>query len=293
MTSPELPVTLSPTIESADALLQQRRAENFPVALRVLPRTLRQDLVSVYDVVRVIDNLGDEAPGDRLALLDDFTADQHRAFTGGQPRLDVLRRLQPTIRRRELSEQPLLDLIEANRADQRTTRYDTFDALVEYCRLSAVPIGRLVLRIFGRPEPELAALSDDVCIALQILEHCQDVAEDYRRGRIYLPQRDLLAFAVAPEELGAATASPRLRALVRHEVDRCDELLDSGDELVGRLSGWARLAIAGYLAGGRATVAALRRADGDVLSAAPKPSRAGTAWHALRVLARTTGRRHR
>lgn len=286
-------MTLSPTTESAGALLEQRRAENFPVSLRVLPRALRQDLVAVYNVVRVIDNLGDEAPGDRLALLDDFAADQHRAFTDGQPQVDVLRRLVPTIRRRNLSEQPLLDLIEANRTDQRTTRYETFDALVGYCRLSAVPIGRLVLRIFGRPEPELAALSDDVCIALQILEHCQDVAEDYRRGRIYLPEQDLRAFGVAPAELAGTTASPRLRALVKYEVDRCGELLDSGDELVGRLHGWARLAIAGYLAGGRATVTALRRADGNVLSAVPRPSRAGTAWHALRVLARTTGRRHR
>lgn len=286
-------MTLSPTTESAGALLEQRRAENFPVSLRVLPRALRQDLVAVYDVVRVIDNLGDEASGDRLALLDEFAADQHRAFTDGQPQVDVLRRLVPTIRRRDLSEQPLLDLIEANRTDQRTTRYESFDALVGYCRLSAVPIGRLVLRIFGRPEPELAALSDDVCIALQILEHCQDVAEDYRRGRIYLPEQDLLAFGVAPEELAGTAASPRLRALVRYEVDRCAELLDSGDELVGRLHGWARLAIAGYLAGGRATVAALRRADGNVLSAVPKPSRAGTAWQALRVLARTAGRQHR
>jgi len=286
-------MTLSPTTESAAALLEQRRAENFPVSLRVLPRALRQDLVAVYDVVRVIDNLGDEASGDRLALLDGFAADQHRAFTGGQPQVDVLRRLVPTIRRRDLSEQPLLDLIEANRTDQRTTRYETFDALVGYCRLSAVPIGRLVLRIFGYPQPELAALSDDVCIALQILEHCQDVAEDYRRGRIYLPEQDLRAFGVAPAELTEQQASPRLRALVRYEVDRCSELLDAGDELVGRLHGWARLAIAGYLAGGRATVTALRRADGDVLSAVPKPSRAGTAWHAVRVLTRAAVRRHR
>lgn len=286
-------MTSSPATASAAALLQQRRAENFPVSLRVLPRALRQDLEAVYDVVRVIDDLGDEAPGDRLALLDGFAADQHRAFAGEQPQLEVLRRLLPTIARRNLSEQPLLDLIEANRTDQRTARYETFDELVGYCRLSAVPIGRLVLRIFGRPEPELASLSDDVCIALQILEHCQDVAEDYRRGRIYLPQQDLRAFGVLPAELAGQQAGPRLRALIRYEADRCGELLDCGDELVGRLHGWARLAIAGYLAGGRATVTALRRADGDVLSTVPKPSRAGIAWHALLVLTRAAGRRHR
>jgi len=285
-------VTSATTGKSDAALLQQRRAENFPVSLRILPRTLRQDLIAVYDVVRVIDNLGDEAAGDRLVLLADFAADQHRAFAGGQPRTDVLRRLLPTIERRNLAEQPLLDLIEANRTDQRTFRYGSFEDLVGYCRLSAVPIGRLVLQIFGYPQPELAALSDDVCTALQILEHCQDVAEDYRRGRIYLPQQDLQTFEVPEYELVAGSAGPRLRALINHQVDRCERLLDSGDELVGRLHGWAKLAIAGYLAGGRATVAAIRQADGDVLTAVPKPSRWATARYAVRVLV-ASSRRHR
>jgi squalene synthase HpnC len=285
-------VTSSPTA-SAAALSQQRGAENFPVSLRVLPRELRQDLVAVYDVVRVIDDLGDEAVGDRLALLDDFAADQHRAFTGQQPESEVLRRLMPTIRRRHLDEQPLLELIEANRMDQRTTGYQSFEDLVGYCRLSAVPIGRLVLRIFDRPEPELAALSDDVCIALQILEHCQDVAEDYRRCRIYLPLADLAAHGVAPSELAGTVAGPGLRAVINLELDRCERLLDSGNRLVGRLHGWARLAIAGYLAGGRATVAAIRRSGGDTLTSVPKPGRLSTAGYALRVLAVASIRRDR
>jgi squalene synthase HpnC len=284
VTNGELLVTSSTKTESDAALLQQRRAENFPVSLRVLPRPLRQDLIAVYDVVRVIDNLGDEAPGDRLALLNDFAADQHRAFAGGQPQHEVLRRLVPTIDRRDLAEQPLLDLIEANRTDQHTFRYQSFDDLVGYCRLSAVPIGRLVLQIFGYPQPELAALSDDVCTALQILEHCQDVAEDYQRGRIYLPQQDLQAFGVPEQDLLAGSASPQLRALISSEVDRCERLLNSGDELVGRLRGWAKLAIAGYLAGGRATVAAIRQAGGDVLTSVPKPSRLATVRYALRAL---------
>jgi squalene synthase HpnC len=274
-------------------LSQQRQAENFPVSLRVLPRELRRDLVAVYDVVRVIDDLGDEAVGDRLALLENFAADQHRAFTGQQPEIEVLRRLVPTIRRRNLAEQPLIDLIEANRMDQRITRYQGFEDLIGYCRLSAVPIGRLVLQIFDRPEPELAALSDDVCIALQILEHCQDVAEDYRRGRIYLPLDDLRAHRVEPAELAGSTAGPGLRAVINLELDRCERLLDSGNRLVGRLHGWSRLAIAGYLAGGRATVAAIRRDGGDPLTSVPKPSRLGTASYALRVLAAAALRRDR
>ena len=270
-------MTSSPTTASAGALLRQRQAENFPVALRVLPAALRQDLEAVYDVVRVIDDLGDEAPGDRLALLDSFAEDQHRAFEGGQPQWDVLRRLVPTIRRRNLSEQPLLQLIEANRVDQHTCRYDSFDDLVGYCRLSAVPIGRLVLRIFGHAEPELAALSDDVCIALQILEHCQDVAEDYRRGRIYLPQQDLASFGVRPEELAGRSASPQLRALINHQVDRCEQLLDSGDRLVGsaaRLGPAGDRRLRGRRPGDRDGIAAQRRGRAEHgAEAEPRPYR--------------------
>jgi len=284
-------VTSSPTIGSPATLTRQREAENFPVALRVLPGQLRADLIAVYNVVRVIDDAGDEASGNRLALLDDLETDLGRAFAphpasdGVGPRLPVVAALVPTLRRHALSVQPLLDLIEANRVDQRVRSYQTFDDLVGYCRLSAVPIGRLVLGIFDRPEPELAAWSDDVCIALQVLEHCQDVGEDYRRGRIYLPQQDLDRFGVRPEELAGHRAGPELRAVIGHQVSRCERLLDSGGPLVGRLTGWARLAVAGYCAGGRATVAALRAAHCDPLTSVPRPSRARTAWYGLRLFA--------
>jgi len=277
-------VTASQTPAPA-LLLDKRAAENFPVALRVLPAEVRRDLEAVYGVVRVIDDLGDEAPGDRAALLAGFAADQHLAFTGGQPRYEVLRALVPTIGRRRLDEQPLRDLIEANLQDQRVSRYESYADLLGYCRLSAVPIGRLVLAIFDRPEPELARLSDDVCVALQILEHCQDVGEDCRRGRIYLPQQELRHYGVTPDHLTARAAGPELRALVATQVDRCELLLDAGDELVARLRGWARVAVAGYAAGGRATVAAFRRAGCDPLSAPVTPRRRDLAWHALRLLA--------
>jgi squalene synthase HpnC len=252
-------------------LREAEAAENFPVALRVLPARHRARLLAVYGVVRTIDDLGDEgtaSPEERVAALEAFRADLHSPA----PAAAVLRALPA-----DLPREPFDRLIAANLQDQRVAGYPTWAALREYCALSADPIGRIVLAVFAiEASAETLRASDAVCTALQVLEHCQDVAEDRARGRVYLPAEDLAAFGVADTELDAPTASPRLRALVLHETDRAEELLDSGAAVVGALRGWARLAVAGYVAGGRAAVAALRRVEGDVLG------RAGEAAHSRR-----------
>jgi squalene synthase HpnC len=262
-----------PVTTSRDFLRQKERAENFPVALLVLPRRFRTDLRHIYQAVRVIDELGDSAPGDRTALLTDFAADLRRVWTSGEPGAAVLRRLVPTVQSRRISRQPFEKLIEANLVDQRTAEYRSWSDLLHYCSLSAAPIGRLVLQVFGQDSTGRHELSDQVCTALQLLEHWQDIAEDRRAGRIYLPRQDMDRFGVQPQDLDAGIASPELRRLVGYETDRAAELLDSGAALVGQLSGWARIAVAGYVAGGRATVRALRRCDGDVLVRPPRPRR--------------------
>jgi squalene synthase HpnC len=247
---------------SADALQALERAENFPVALRILPRRYRYPLRDAYALARRIDDAGDDprrSPQERLAALDDLAAEV-RARHAGTP-----------------FEQPFLDLVAANRRDQTVTRYPTYGDLRAYCRLSAEPVGRVVLAVFGVDDAETTRLSDLVCTALQILEHCQDVVEDRRdRDRIYLPAEDLVRFGVAEGDLDAPSgrdrpASDGVRRLVAYEVDRAAALLDEGAPIVGRLHGWSRVAVAGYVAGGRATVDAIRRADHDVLSATPRP----------------------
>jgi squalene synthase HpnC len=262
-----------PVTASRDFLRRKERTENFPVALIVLPGRFRKDLRRIYQVVRVIDELGDSAPGDRTALLTDFAADLRTVWSGGEPSAAVLRRLVPTVQSRLLSRQPFEQLIEANLVDQRTTEYRSWADLLHYCSLSAAPIGRLVLQVFGQDSTSCQVLSDQVCAALQLLEHWQDIAEDRRAGRIYLPRQDMDRFGVPPERLDAGIAAPELKRLVRYETDRAAELLDSGAVLVGQLSGWVRLAVAGYVAGGYATVRALRRCDGDVLVRPPRPRR--------------------
>ncbi|MEV4838683.1 squalene synthase HpnC [Nonomuraea sp. NPDC049486] len=259
--------------------------ENFPVALRMLPVHYRNHLAAVYGFARFVDDLGDEGePGDRLRLLDDVETDLDRLYGGSGPRLPVVRALTRTVESCAVPAEPFRRLLEANRRDQTVTRYDTFDDLLGYCELSANPVGHIVLHVFASADPPRLAWSDRVCSALQILEHCQDVGEDHARGRIYLPAQDLRRFGCAEADLSSRTTPGRLRRVVALQTVRAAEMLREGRPLVASLSGYARPAVAGYVAGGLATVAALDRAGHDVLGRAVRPRRGRllAAW--LRIL---------
>jgi squalene synthase HpnC len=258
-------------------VLDRASGENFSVASLLVGRETRRRLMAIYGYARLVDEIGDSSGGDRLANLDAFEADLTRAFAGGKPEHPVLCELQPTVRALELPVGPFERLIEANRRDQRQAVYETFDDLVAYCDLSANPVGELVLHVFGAATPDRIALSDRVCTALQLAEHWQDVAEDHAAGRIYLPAEDLDRFGVLAEELGSMVTSPQLRSLLEFEVDRARRLLDEGAPLVGRLHGRARLAVAGYVGGGRAALDAIAAARYDVLAGPPKAARIGRA----------------
>jgi squalene synthase HpnC len=267
----------------------QMSGENFPVALRLLPRGPRHELATVYRFARFVDDVGDEAPGgpvERLALLDEV-GDDVRALERGQARLAPVAGLAPLVASGRLPIQPLLDLVEANRVDQVTASYETFEHLMDYCRLSAAPVGQIVLHVAGAANPRNVEDSDAVCAALQILEHCQDVGEDLGKGRVYLPQSDLRAHGVDRPDLAAGSTSDGLRRVVALEVERSRQLLRAGRPLVGRLTGWARLAVAGYVAGGLAVVDALEAARFDVLGSTVRPSRLRTVRHALTELRAT------
>ena len=273
------------TVASGSAA--QMTAENFPVALRLLPRTVRADLATVYRYARFVDDVGDEAPGgpeQRLALLDVLEA-QVRALPD-RATLGPVRDLAPLVRSGRVPPQPFLDLIEANRVDQVTTGYETFDDLLGYCRLSAAPVGRVVLHLAGAARPDTLQGSDAVCAALQVLEHCQDVGEDARMGRVYLPAEDLRSAGIEVGTLTRSTTPSGLRRVTAQQVARARALLADGPGLVRALNGWARFAVAGFVAGGLATADALEAADFDVLADTVRPSRARTARHAVALLAR-------
>jgi squalene synthase HpnC len=313
----------SPSAEAiGSAAAAQASGENFPVALRLLPGRYRRRLEAVYGFARAVDDMGDEAPPDeRSQLLDELEADLGRLYQfqdpalreapalaspaqdgpvqdspvregtpapgppGDGPRIGVVRALAAVVGECGVPQQVFADLIRANRQDQVVTRYPAFSDLAGYCELSANPVGRIVLYVFGAATPERMILSDRVCTALQLAEHWQDVAEDYQAGRIYLPAEDMERFGCAESDLAAPSAGPHLRALMAFEVERAGRLLDEGAPLVGNLHGSARVAVAGYVAGGRAALAAITAAGHDVLRATHKPRRGRLAREMLRAYA--------
>jgi squalene synthase HpnC len=267
-----------PAQTRAEEVVANASGENFPVALRVLPAGPRRHLFALYGFARLTDDLGDEARETgqadadlRLRLLDEFDADVDRIYEGKTPVSPVMQKMAVTVEECHVPAQPLRDLIQANRQDQKVTRYQSYAELAQYCELSANPVGQIVLYIFGAATPERIKLSDSICTALQLAEHWQDVAEDLAHGRIYLPAEDLERFGVTEADLAVPTAGLAVRDLMRFETDRAAKLLDTGAPLVGTLRGAARLAVAGYLGGGRAALAAIRGQRYDVLSATARP----------------------
>ncbi|MGW3321262.1 squalene synthase HpnC [Streptomyces virginiae] len=284
------------------ATLDKAAAENFPVAPVFLPRAWRDGLTAVYGYARLVDDIGDGdlAPGghdavllgldpaavdDRPAMLDALEADLRRVFGGTDgPRHPLLQALRPVVRAHDLTPEPFLGLIEANRQDQRVTRYETYADLVGYCELSANPVGRLVLSLTGTSTPERIRRSDAVCTALQIVEHIQDVAEDLGRDRIYLPAEDMRRFHVTEAELAAPSAGASVRSLIAFEAERARELLNEGTPLVGSVHGRLRLLLAGFVGGGRAALRAVTAAGFDVLPGPPKPTKSGLLREVAAVL---------
>lgn len=288
-----VPVAASAWLQQASAAAIARRArmENFPVA-RLFPVALRADIAALYGVARLIDEAGDSAPGDRLAALAALDADVDR-LAAGNPDLPILAALLPACAR-GLDPTPLHDLVAANRQDQSVTRYGTFAELRDYCRLSADPVGRMVLDLLGLATPDRLRRSDEICTALQLAEHLQDVGEDLRAGRIYLPQdalarhdvsADLLADLAHARDIPAAGRA-RVAALLCGETTRARALLDAGSPLIGTIPGRARLAIAGFVAGGAAALDAVRAAGPAAVTATPRPRPHRLALHLAVGLAR-------
>jgi squalene synthase HpnC len=265
-------------------------SENFRVASRLLPTRRRADLLAVYGFARLVDQIGDAYPGDRLAALQrvrdqttwalaDPGADGVHPLIAGAAR---------TVTALGTDASPLWDLIAANEHDQLVRSYGNFEELLGYCRLSANPVGRLVLAVLGAASPDRTRWSDDLCTGLQLAEHWQDVAEDASAGRVYLPADDLSRFGVDLAELtGAPPGGRRLRALVAFEVARARRFLDTGAPLVASLRGSARWAVAGFWAGGQAALDAIADAGFDPLYGPPRPSKRRVAARSMAVLRRS------
>jgi squalene synthase HpnC len=262
--------------------------ENFLVASLALPRRMRDHFFSIYAFCRWADNLADEA-GDSarsLELLQWWERLLGECYAG-RPTHPVLVALADTIREFAIPADPFHRLLEAFRQDQRVTRYQRFDDLLGYCRHSANPVGELVLYVARCHEPSRVALSDQVCTGLQLANFWQDLAGDYRRGRIYLPREDMDRYGCTERDLAADSTAPALRRLLAFEVDRAARYLRQGRPLCSRVPAWLRVDLEMFIRGGEAVVQAIRDLDYDVLRRRPTVRRV----RQIRLLAATWLRR--
>jgi phytoene synthase len=232
--------------------------ENFPVASILLPARLREPVEAVYAFARSADDIADEgemSPSKRLEQLDayhdalDAIEENGLSAMCGQP--PILARLARVILDHHLPVKPFHDLLDAFQQDVEKKRYDDFNELADYCRRSANPVGRLLLMLYGADVVENHPLSDCICTGLQLVNFWQDVAIDWKKGRIYLPRQDLDRFKLNEEDIAAARCDERWQALLAFEVARTRAILNAGAPLALRLRGrigWElRLIVAGGL----------------------------------------------
>jgi squalene synthase HpnC len=282
----------SPEARRAAAAVTRAHDENFPVAVGLLPAHARDDMRAVYAFCRATDDIGDEpgvSPGERLRRLDAWADDLEAAIGGGgsDPRL---RAVGATIAHRRLDPDLFRRLVEANRMDQRRSRWDTMENLLRYCEHSATPVGRMVLGVLGYRDGWRAAYSDRTCIGLQLVNFWQDIRRDLdERDRIYLPAADMARLGVREADLSRARATPALRDLVALETGRARAHLEAGAPLARLVDRRTGLALRMFTAGGLALCDAIARQDHDTLRSRPSPGRLGRARIALGVLARLGG----
>jgi squalene synthase HpnC len=261
----------------------RRHYENFTVATRLVPPRLRQHLATVYAFARWSDDLADEAadPVEAIASLAEWRHELEECFAG-RPRHPVMVALSHTVRQSGLAIEPFADLLDAFEQDQRKTRYETREELVDYCRRSADPVGRIVLSLEGCHDPQLVAMSDSICTGLQLVNFWQDIRRDRIAGRIYLPRDDMQRHGVDEAALDEPAASPALRRLLTDEVAWARGCFAAGAPLAESGPPVLRPAITMFLGGGRAVADAIERAGFDTLTRRPTVGR----WTKLRLAAR-------
>ncbi|MFQ5504031.1 MAG: squalene synthase HpnC [Planctomycetota bacterium] len=259
----------TPSIDAAR--LSREHYENFPVASFLLPAAYRPHVQRIYAFARVADDLADEARD--LAALGEWRVMLERALQGGagDGLPDLLVDLAATARDFELPPSLLFDLLDAFERDLLQSRYRDLEDLLSYCRQSANPIGRLLLHLWDRADETSLELSDRICSALQILNHCQDVKADYlERRRVYLPQDRMLAHGVRDEDLAKDRCSPGLRHVIAELADFCGEEFEQCWPLTSRLGGRLGLELRGILHGACLVLKRLRRVEFEVFERRPR-----------------------
>src|SRR5215203_2388921 len=243
--------------------------ENFPVASWLLPASLRPAVRAIYRFARTADDIADEGdagPSERLSALDELR-DQLRAIESGSD--TSWKDLAAAIRKHQLTMQPFFALLSAFSQDVTQHRYASFETLLDYCRRSANPVGRLLLQLFRRDVPELRIQSDAVCTGLQLANFWQDIALDLNKGRVYLPQQDLVAYGVSEAQIARGETDQNWQRLMRFEVQRTRALLLEGAPLARALSGRIGLELRLVVLGGLRILERINAVQGDVFRHRP------------------------
>jgi squalene synthase HpnC len=268
--------------------------ENFPVASRLVPRRLAPAVLAIYRFARAADDIADEGAAsldERLAALDRFEQALAATAAGQPPAAAPFPALAAAIAAHALPLPPFRDLLSAFRQDLTIHRYATFAALADYCRRSANPIGALLLHLYRAASPPNLAHSDAICTALQLVNFWQDIAVDWGKGRVYLPQEDLARFGVTEAQIRDARCDERWRALLAFETARARALLASGRPLARVLPWRLGLELRGVLAGGHRILDRIDAAGGDVFRHRPRLRRID--WLVVAAHALAPPRRHR
>lgn len=246
--------------------------ENFPVGSILLPRRMRRAVHAIYHFARYADDIADEGdaqPAERLAALQALRDELGRIEAGQVPQTALMQRLAAVIAEYRLPLAPFYDLLSAFSQDVEKTRYQNFAELVDYCRRSANPVGRLMLHLYGEHDPKSVAMSDGICTALQLINFWQDVAVDWRKGRVYIPQDDLARFRIGEAQIAARDAGGVWPMLMDKEVKRALAMLEAGSPLGLKLKGRLGLELRLIILGGERILKKIHDARGDVLTQRP------------------------
>ena len=257
----------------ASLKLAQTHYENFPVASILLPKRLREPVALIYAFARQADDFADEGdllPEQRLALLDGFKQELDRIQQNAQPKTELFIALQATINKRQLPIQPFYDLLDAFSQDVIKTRYQDFGEVMNYCRRSANPVGRLMLSLYQADSPRNIGMADAICSALQLINFLQDIAIDIQKDRIYLPQADLEKYKVSEAQIIRGDASGTWGLMMEFQINRARKLLQSGAPLGLALPGRIGFEMRMIIAGGERVLKKLHQAHGNVFEFRPQ-----------------------
>lgn len=270
----------------ASLKLASKHYENFPVASILLPRNLREPIGLIYAFARQADDFADEgnlSSSERITLLNSFKAELDRIKAKKNPQTDLFIALAAMIEAKNLALDPFYDLLNAFTQDVTKTRYENFGEVMSYCRLSANPIGRLLLKLYGQDSAKNIGMADAICSALQLINFLQDIAIDIEKNRIYLPQDELNHYKVTETQINKKDNSGTWSLMMEFQINRARKLLQAGAPLGLALPGRIGFEMRMIIAGGERILKKLHQAHGDIFNHRPSLNKKDWLYMAYRA----------